>query len=178
MSLRPGSYGRPRTNTRRGRRHRRHSIPESIPVVRGEKCCPWHQRTWRPRRIHRPEIHFRPRTPSEWLLDQASLALSRRTPSCLHQIPTDRDDRLGPGTAGRIGYEELQGCLIEGQRTFDIADRQNIVVEHSSPSPITSASTAFSPLGTAWRASGGLFLPSARTVWTSSLPMKPSIWRR
>src|SRR5207253_6872166 len=74
--------------------------------------------------------------------------------------------------------KRLQGRLIEGQRTFDIADSQNHVVEHSSPSQITSASTAFSPLGTAWLASGGIFIPSARTVWTSSIPMKPRIWRR
>src|ERR1700683_2095033 len=93
------SYGRPRTNIRRGRTRRRHSIPDSIPAVRGEKGCPWHQRTLRPRRIHRPYFCFQPRSPSEWLLDLASLALSRRTLSCRHQIPTDRDDRLCPYTA-------------------------------------------------------------------------------
>jgi hypothetical protein len=39
-----------------------------------------------------------------------------------------------------------QGRLIEGERTFDIADSQNNVVEHCSPRQITSALTAFSPL--------------------------------
>src|SRR6266851_5574668 len=74
--------------------------------------------------------------------------------------------------------KRLQGRLIKGQRTFDIADSQNNVVEHRSPPQITSVSTAFSPLGTAWIASGGMFKPSARTFWTSSIPMKPRIWRR
>ncbi len=64
-SFSTNSYGRPRTNIRRGRTHRRHSIPDSIPVVLGEKCCPWRQRTLRPRRIHRPYSWFRPRSPSE-----------------------------------------------------------------------------------------------------------------
>src|SRR5882724_6539551 len=45
--------------------------------------------------------------------------------------------------------KRLQGRLIEGQRTFDIADSQNDVVEHRSPLQITSASMAFLPLGTA-----------------------------
>jgi len=36
-------YGRLRTNTRQGRIHQRHSIPDSIPVVRGVKCCLWRQ---------------------------------------------------------------------------------------------------------------------------------------
>src|SRR5712692_9179697 len=53
-----------------------------------------------------------------------------------------------------VGQEELdikrlQGRLIERQRTFDIADTQNHVVEHCSLLQITRASTAFSPLGTA-----------------------------
>jgi hypothetical protein len=43
------------------------------------------------------------------------------------------------------------------QRTFDIADSQNHVVEHCSLLQITGASTAFSPLDTAWIASGGMF---------------------
>src|SRR3989441_11596958 len=41
--------------------------------------------------------------------------------------------------------KRLQGRLIEGQRTFDIADSQNHVVEHCSLLQITRASTAFSP---------------------------------
>src|SRR5258705_13954827 len=45
--------------------------------------------------------------------------------------------------------ERLQGRLIKGQRTFDIADSQNDVVEHRSPLQITSASMAFSPLAPA-----------------------------
>jgi hypothetical protein len=50
-----------------------------------------------------------------------------------------------------VGQEELdikrlQGRLIERQRTFDIADSQNHVVDHCSLLQITSASTAFSPL--------------------------------
>src|SRR6266478_7922857 len=85
------------------------------------------------------------------------------------------------GVVSRIVFHScprLQGRLIERQRTFDIADSQNHVVEHCSLLQITSASTAFSPLGTAWIASGGMFMPSARKVWTSSIPMKPRIWRR
>jgi len=35
------------------------------------------------------------------------------------------------------------------------------VVEHCSLLQITRASTAFSPLGTAWIASGGMFMKSA-----------------
>src|SRR5216683_2895822 len=53
-------YGRPRTNTRQGRIHLRHSIPDSIPVVRGVKCCLWRQQRLRPCRIHRPYPHLRP----------------------------------------------------------------------------------------------------------------------
>src|SRR3984893_8329179 len=94
-----------------------------------------------------------------------------------------KSPQIGMTVFALVRHEEfdvkwLQRRLIEGQRTFDIADSQNNVVEHSSPSQITSASTAFSPLGTAWIASGGMFIPSARTVWTSSIPMKPRIWRR
>src|SRR6266851_4515641 len=51
--------------------------------------------------------------------------------------------------------KRLQGRLIEGQRTFDIADSQNHVVEHCSLFHITRASTALSPFGPAWIASGG-----------------------
>jgi hypothetical protein len=58
-------YGRLRMNIRLGRIHQRRSIPDSIPVVRGAKCCPWHQRTLRLCRIHRPYSHFLPRTPNE-----------------------------------------------------------------------------------------------------------------
>jgi hypothetical protein len=43
------------------------------------------------------------------------------------------------------------------------------VVEHCSLLQVTRASTAFSPLGTAWVASGGMFMPSART---SSISME------
>src|SRR5713226_6540219 len=39
------------------------------------------------------------------------------------------------GTSGHCG-------LVEGQRTFDVADGQNHVVEHRSPPQITSASNA------------------------------------
>src|SRR5438445_4632321 len=39
----------------------------------------------------------------------------------------------------------LQDRLIKGQRTFDIADSQDHVVEHCSLLQITRASTAFSP---------------------------------
>src|ERR1700679_2675783 len=44
-----------------------------------------------------------------------------------------------------VGHEEfdvkrLQGCVIEGQRAFDVADGQDDVVEHRSPLQITSAS--------------------------------------
>ena len=53
-------YGRPRTNTRQGRIHPRHSIPDSIPVVREVKCCLWRQLRLRPYRIHRPYPHLRP----------------------------------------------------------------------------------------------------------------------
>ncbi len=60
-----GFYGRPRMNIRLGRIHQRRSIPDSIPVVRGAKCCPWRQRTLRLCRIHRPYSHFPPRTPNE-----------------------------------------------------------------------------------------------------------------
>src|ERR1700730_2773538 len=42
--------------------------------------------------------------------------------------------------------KRLQSRLIEDQRTFDIADSQNNVVEHCSPLQITTALTAFSPL--------------------------------
>src|ERR1017187_7551704 len=53
-----------------------------------------------------------------------------------------------------VGQEELdikrlQGRLIERQRTFDIADSQNHVVEHRSLLQITRASKAFSRLETA-----------------------------
>jgi hypothetical protein len=53
-------YGRPRMNIRLGRIHQRRSIRDSIPVVHVAKCCPWHQRTLRPCRIHRPYPHLRP----------------------------------------------------------------------------------------------------------------------
>jgi hypothetical protein len=39
------------------------------------------------------------------------------------------------------------------------------VVEHCSPSN-HKGFDGLSPLGTAWIASGGMFMPSARTVWT------------
>jgi hypothetical protein len=52
--------------------------------------------------------------------------------------------------------QRLQGSLIESQRTFDVADSQNHVIEHYSLLQITSALTAFSPLETAWIASGGM----------------------
>jgi hypothetical protein len=53
-------YGRPRTNTRPGQIHRRHSIPDSIPLAPAAKYCPWHQRILPPCRIHRPYHCFRP----------------------------------------------------------------------------------------------------------------------
>src|SRR5258708_7464017 len=50
--------GRPRTNTRRGRIHRRHNIPDNIPAVLAVKCCLWHLRTVRPCRIHQPFFYL------------------------------------------------------------------------------------------------------------------------
>src|SRR6266699_478719 len=66
-------------------------------------------------------------------------------------LAVTKSPQIGMTVFALVRHEEfdikrLQGCLIEGQRTFDIADGQNNVVEHSSPSQITSASTAFSPL--------------------------------
>src|ERR1700733_11204885 len=85
-----------------------------------------------------------------------------------------KSPQIGMTVFALVRHEEfdvkwLQRRLIEGQRTFDIVDSQDNVVEHSSPSQITSASTASSPFGTAWIASGGTCVPSARTVWTSSI---------
>jgi hypothetical protein len=60
IALYPSFYGRPRTNTRPGQIYRRHSIPDSIPLVPAVKYCPWHQRIWLPCRIHRPYHCFRP----------------------------------------------------------------------------------------------------------------------
>src|SRR3977135_3443040 len=50
-------YGRPRMNIRLGRIHQRRSIPGSIPVVRGARCCPWRQRALRRCGIHRHTLH-------------------------------------------------------------------------------------------------------------------------
>ena len=60
IALYPSFYGRPRTNTRPGQIYRRHSIPDSIPLVPAVKYCPWHQRILPPCRIHRPYHCFRP----------------------------------------------------------------------------------------------------------------------
>ena len=72
-----------------------------------------------------------------------------------------KSPQIGMTAFALVRHEEfdvkwLQRRLVEGQRTFDIADSQNDVVDHCSPSQITSASTAFSPLGTAWIASSGM----------------------
>src|SRR5256885_8626318 len=80
-------------------------------------------------------------------------------------LAVTKSPQIGMTVFALVRHEEfdmkrLQGCLIEGQRTFDIADSQNNVVEHRSPPQITSASTAFSPMATAWIASGGMFIPS------------------
>src|SRR6266566_9510920 len=61
-------------------------------------------------------------------------------------LAVTKSPQIGMTVFALVRHEEfdikrLQGCLIEGQRTFDIADSQNNVVEHSSPSQITSAST-------------------------------------
>src|SRR6266478_3982315 len=137
MSLRPSSYGRPRTNIRRGRIHRRHSIPDSIPVVRGEKCCHWHQRTLRPRRIHRPYFCFRPRSPVNGCWIRLPLLYPEE---CL--LAVTKSPQIGTTVFALVRHEEfdikrLQGRFIERQRPFDIADSENNVVEHSSPSQIT-----------------------------------------
>src|SRR5580658_8906597 len=57
--------------------------------------------------------------------------------------------------------KRLQGRLIERQRTFDIADSENNVVDHRFPKN-TSASMASSPLGTAWITGSSMFAPSAQ----------------
>src|SRR5207245_9102931 len=59
-----------------------------------------------------------------------------------------------------LDMKRLQGRLIEGQRTFDIADSQNHVVEHVLSFKSQGLQRPFSPLGTARIANGGMFMPS------------------
>ena len=128
------SYGRPRTNIRRGRIHRRHSIPDSIPVVRGEKYCPWHQRTLWPCRIHRPYFAFGREAP----VNTCWISLPLLYPEeCL--LAVAKSPQIGMTVFSLVRHEEfdvkwLQRRLIERQRPFDIADSENYVVEHLLPS--------------------------------------------
>src|SRR5258707_3501461 len=62
-------------------------------------------------------------------------------------LAVTKSPQIGMTVLALVRHEEfdlkrLQGRLIEGQRTFDIADGQNHVVEHRSPPQITSASSA------------------------------------
>src|SRR5258708_20303531 len=54
-----------------------------------------------------------------------------------------KSPQIGMTVFALVRHEEfdvkwLQRCFIEGERTFDVADSQNNLFEHSSPSQITS----------------------------------------
>ena len=117
-------------NIRLGRIHQRRSIPDSIPVVRGAKCCLWHWQTSRLCRIHRPYSHFLPRTPNEWPLDQVSLLYPEERPFAITKSPQIRMTVFALVRHEEFKVKRLQRRFIEGERAFDVADGQNNVVEH------------------------------------------------
>jgi hypothetical protein len=66
--------------------------------------------------------------------------------------------------------ERLQGRLVEGQRTLDIADSQNNMVEHRSPLKSRVLQWPFCHLLTAGIAGGGRFMPADR--WSAHLQFR------
>src|SRR5258708_22922530 len=73
-----------------------------------------------------------------------------------------KSPQIGMTVFALVRHEEfdvqwLQRHLIEGDRTFHIADSQNNGVEHRAPSHITSAATVFLLLRRAWPAAGRMF---------------------
>src|SRR5881397_1335408 len=138
-------YGRPRMNIRLGRIHQRRSIPDSIPVVRGAKCyvvfgasghCGFvefidliliccHEPPMNSRGIGFPLLY-----PEE-------------RPLAITKSPQIRMTVFALIRHEEFDIKRLQGRLIEGQRTFDIADSQNHVVEHCSLLQITRLQRPF-----------------------------------
>jgi hypothetical protein len=73
-------------------------------------------------------------------LDQASLLDPEERPFAITKSPQIRMIAFALVGQEELDIKRLQGRLIERQRTFDIADSQNHVVEHCSLLQITSAS--------------------------------------
>jgi hypothetical protein len=98
------------------------SIPDSIPVVRGAKCCPCTSG-------HCGFVEFidlilifchEPPMNSRWI--GLPLLYPEERPFAITNSPQIRMTAFALIRHEEFDIKRLQGCLVEGQRTFDIAE--------------------------------------------------------